>query len=569
MIRLLSELRNYKKEVVLAPLFKMLEALFELFVPLVMKLIVDEAIPDRDTAMIVWMCLLLFLLALVGLGCSLTAQYFSAKAATGFASGIRTRVFSHIQALTFTDLDRIGASTLITRMTSDINQIQNGTNLTLRLFMRSPFVVFGAMIMAFTIDVQAAWVFAVVIPLLSLVVFGIMLYTLPLYRKVQGSLDRVTGKTRENLTGVRVIRAFRREEREVSAFREANGTLEREQLFVGKVAALMNPVTYVLVNLAIVFLIYTGAVRVQAGALTQGAVIALVNYMGQILVELIKLANLIINMTKAAACGNRVQELLESGTEEQALSGTVPREETEDAIRFDRVSMRYEGAGADALTDVSFSVKRGETVGIIGGTGSGKTSLVHLIPGYYPVKAGTLSVFGQDTRDWDPSELRRRVAVVMQKAVLFAGTVRSNLLMGNPDADDETLWKALEDAQAASFVREKDGLDTAVEQDGRNFSGGQKQRLAIARALTGRPGILILDDSASALDFATDAALREAISRLDPGMTVLIVSQRTASVMNADRILVLDDGKLAGSGTHRELLETCGLYREIYDSQFQ
>ena len=600
---LLKEMKEYRRETVLAPLFKMLEAIFELFVPLVMKQIIDVGIPEKNKGTIVSMSLILFALAVIGLVCAITAQWFSARAATGFASKLRSMVFRHIQTLSFQELDTIGNSTLITRMTSDINQIQNGVNLTLRLFMRSPFVVFGAMIMAFTIDVKCAWIFAVVIPLLSIVVFGVMLYTRPLYKKVQDGLDKITGKTRENLTGVRVIRAFHREEDEERTFGLANEDLRRMQLFVGRISAIMNPVTYVLINAAVVVLIYTGAIRVNVGILTQGAVVALVNYMNQILVELVKLANLIIQMTRAVACGNRVEAILKQGSEaerevlaekadsagnnvaEKAVSsgnngpekdsGSVESsgKEGENAghiprIVFDHVSMHYAGTAEESVTDVSFTADAGETVGIIGGTGSGKSTLVNLIPGFYPVTSGSLRIDGREVSDYSVMELRKRVGIVMQKAALLTGTIRDNVLLGKPDATDEEVWDAIRKAQAEDFVLDKKGkLGAKVEQDGRNFSGGQKQRLSIARALVRKPDILILDDSASALDFATDAALRKEISESGPEMTVFIVSQRTASIMGADRIIVLDDGSVAGIGTHAELLENCEVYREIYESQ--
>lgn len=575
---LLKDIKSYTKEVILAPLFKMLEAVFELFVPLIMQRIIDVGIGNRDTGYILKMSLVLVGLALIGLVCAATAQYFSAKAATGFSTQLRHKVFRHIQTLSFTELDHIGASTLITRMTSDINQIQNGVNLTLRLFMRSPFVVFGAMIMAFTVDVKAALIFVVVIPLLSIVVFGIMLRTMPLYKKVQGALDKVTGRTRENLTGVRVIRAFSREDEETEFFREDTEELKNFQLFVGRISAFMNPATYVIINGAIIVLIYVGAIRVNVGLLTQGMVVALINYMNQILVELIKLANLIIQMTKAAACGNRVEAVLQGGSaaEEAALlKNRGDRENEKDAnagdyvVEFDHLSMHYDGSSENALTDVALRVKRGETIGIIGGTGSGKSTLVHLIPGFYPAEENMLKVDGRDVRAYDVVTLRDKIGIVLQKAVLFKGTIRENLLWGKPDASDEELWEALEKAQAAEVVRGKEGmLDAEVEQEGRNFSGGQRQRIAIARALVKKPEILILDDSASALDFATDAKLRQAVSEMDPDMTIFIISQRAASVMGADQIVVLDDGRVAAVGNHNELLKDCEVYREIYDTQF-
>ncbi|MBQ6679107.1 MAG: ABC transporter ATP-binding protein [Lachnospiraceae bacterium] len=577
MKHLLKEMRGYLKETILAPLFKMLEATFELFVPLVMRDIIDKGIPGADTGYIIRMSLVLVLLALIGLVCAITAQWFSAKAATGFATRLRHNIFRHIQTLSFTEIDRLGPSTLITRMTSDVNQIQNGVNLTLRLFMRSPFVVFGAMIMAFTIDVKSALIFAVIIPMLSIVVFGIMLLTRPMYKKVQDRLDRVTGRTRENLTGVRVIRAFGAEEEEERVFGLSNLELEKMQRFVGRLSAVMNPLTFVMINVAVLILIYTGAIRVEIGILTQGAVVALVNYMNQILVELVKLANLIIQMTRAVACGNRVDAILREGTEkEQAVlldeDAEAESEAAEDtaspyAVEFDHVSMQYGGSPEDALTDISFRVKKGETVGVIGGTGAGKSTLMHLIPGFYPASAGRVLVDGKEARDYDVRVLRKKIGIVLQKAALFSGTVRENLLFGDPDADDAALTEALKKAQALDFIEEKGGLDAHVEQEGRNFSGGQKQRLGIARALVRHPEILILDDSASALDFATDAALRQAIREMEGEMTVFIVSQRTASIMGADQILVLDDGRLAAKGTHAELMESCEIYREIYESQ--
>ena len=578
MKQLLRGLKDYRKEVILAPLFKMLEAMLELLVPLVMKNIIDRGIPAGDTGYIIRMSLVLLAIALVGLACAITAQWFSAKAATGFATKIRHDLFEHVQTLDFTELDRLGTSTLITRMTSDVNQIQNGVNLTLRLFLRSPFVVFGAMIMAFTIDTKTALIFLAVIPVLALVVFGIMLITRPMYQRVQAKLDRVTGRTRENLTGVRVIRAFGSEEEEETAFNQANEDLVKDQRAVGRISAFLNPVTYVIINFAILLLVYTGAIRVEAGILTTGAVVALVNYMSQILVELIKLADLIVQMTRAAACGNRVEAILEEGTEKErvvleALTEDAGRNREAEAslyaVEFDHVSARYNESAEDALTDVSFRVKRGQTVGVIGGTGSGKTTLVQLIPGFYAASEGVVLVDGKNAADYDVRMLRAKSGIVLQKSVLFSGTVRENLLFADPDADDETLLAALKTAQALDFVEEKGGLSARVEQGGRNFSGGQRQRLSIARALVKHPEILILDDSASALDFATDAALRQAIRDMAGDMTIFIVSQRTASVMNADRILVLDDGRLAGNGTHEELLQSSPVYREIYESQLK
>ena len=575
---LLKELKPHRKEVVLAPLFKMLEATFELFVPLVMKHIMDVSIPAGDTRSILMMSIVLVALALVGLVSAVTAQYFSAKAATGYAATLREKVFRRVQTLSFSGLDEAGASTIITRMTSDVNQVQNGVNLALRLFLRSPFIVFGAVVMAFIVDPRLAWIFVIVIPILSLVVFGIMLITMPMYKRVQGALDGVTGKTRENLTGVRAVRAFRLEQTETEAFLENNRVLKGLQKAVGRISAFLNPLTYVIINLGALAILYFGGKAVSGGLITTGAVVALVNYMSQILIELIKLANLIVQMTRAAASLNRIEDVLtpREDDEPETLEGKI--EETKEftpdpeapEVRFTHVSMQYGTSGSESLSDISFEVKRGETVGIIGGTGSGKTTLVSLIPGFYPATSGTVEIEGRPASEYGKAELRKKVGIVMQKALLFKGTVRDALLMGNDHATDGELWQALESAQAADFVREKDGgLDAVIEQEGRNFSGGQKQRLSIARALVKRPEILILDDSSSALDFATDAALREAIAGMSGDMTVFIVSQRTASIMNADRILVLDDGKLVGNGTHHELMEGCSVYREIYDSQYR
>jgi len=568
--KLLKYMKGYKRECVLGPLFKLLEATLELLVPLVIARIIDVGIPAADTGYIIRMCLLLAAFGLVGLGFSVTAQYFAAGAAVGFVSRIRHALFAHFGKLSYTELDSLGTSTMITRMTSDINQIQNGVNLTLRLLLRSPFVVFGSMIMAFTIDTPSALVFAAVIPVLSVVVFGIMLLSIPLYKKVQAALDRVTGSTRENLNGVRVIRAFCRQETEIREFEEKNGALAASQKFVGRISALMNPLTYVIINIGIAVLIYTGALRVEHGLLTQGAVIALYNYMSQILVELIKMANLIITITKAVACGNRVGAVLEipAGMPSHPELSRAPSDS--DAVRFDDVSMRYRGSADTALSHISFHAKKGETIGIIGGTGSGKTSLMNLIPRFYDVESGRVTVGGVDVRAQDTDALRRRVGIVPQKAVLFSGTIRENLLWGNPDATDEMLHDALAIAQASDVVKSKeDGLDSRLEQGGQNLSGGQRQRLTIARALVRRPEILILDDSASALDFATDAALRRALRELPDDITVFIVSQRTSSIAHADRILVLEDGEMAGIGTHEELLESCSVYREIHESQFK
>ena len=570
MKKLLRLLADYRKECILGPLFKMLEATFELFVPLVVKSMIDRGITEGDKGYIIKMCLLMALLAAIGLTCTMFAQYFAAKAATGFSAKLRHELMQHIQRMTYTDLDTLGTSSLITRMTSDISQLQTGVNLTIRLLLRSPFIVFGAMIMAFTVDVKTALVFAAAIPLLSLVVFGIMLLTIPMYRRVQGALDVLTETTRENLTGVRVIRAFRNEEAEANKFRQENAALVAMQKHVGSLSALMNPLTYVIVNLAVVALIYTGALRVQTGILTQGAVIALYNYMSQILVELIKLANLIISLTKATACGDRIQAVLESGTPVPA-DDTVPEipEHQRGTLRFDHVTFTYANAAEPSLFDISFSAKRGEVIGIIGGTGSGKSTLVSLIPRFYEPTEGTVTVDGIPVTDFPHKALRSRIGVVPQKAVLFHGTIRQNLLWGKADASDEALNDALRTAQALDVVASKaNGLDEMLSENGQNLSGGQRQRLTIARALVRRPEFLIFDDSASALDFATDAALRKALRALPDRPTVLIVSQRTASIQHADQILVLDDGRLAASGTHEELLRSCALYREIHDSQF-
>lgn len=568
---LFAYMKDYKKECVLGPLFKLLEASFELMVPLVMAAVIDVGIANGDRGYIGSMCLVMAALGVIGLVCSITAQFFAAKASVGVAAKLRHALFAHIQELSFTEMDTAGTSTLITRMTSDINQVQNGLNLALRLLLRSPFVVFGAMVMAFTIDVPAALVFVVAIPLLAVVVFGVMLWTMPRYKKVQAGLDRVLGNTRENLTGVRVIRAFGREETETGRFETENNALTKLQEHVGRVSALMNPVTYVIINLATVVLIWVGAVRVDTAIITQGAVVALINYMSQILVELIKLANLIINITKALACASRVQGVLdtESSMEApQALSNVV--EQNQERVTFRNVALTYQGAGAASLSGLSFSVKPGETVGVIGGTGSGKSSLVNLIPRFYDATQGDVLVDGHNVRDYPLASLRAKVGVVPQRAVLFTGTIRDNLKWGKPDATDEELWQALETAQARDFVEEKPGgLDEPVSQGGKNFSGGQRQRLTIARALVRKPEILILDDSASALDFATDARLRKAIRQMEGGPTVFIVSQRASSIRYADKIIVLDDGEAVGIGTHEELLKHCEVYREIFESQFQ
>ena len=569
MRKLLRFLKDYKKESILSPLFKLLEASFELFVPLVMAAIIDTGIGNKDGGFILKMCGILILLALVGLTCSITAQYFAAKAAVGFATKVRHALFDHIQKLSYTEMDTAGTDTMITRMTSDINQAQSGVNMVLRLFLRSPFIVFGAMIMAFTIDVKAALIFVVTIPVLSVVVFGIMIITIPLFRRVQASLDKVLGVTRENLTGSRVIRAFNKEQEEIADFDESNERLTDVQLFVGKISALMNPLTYIIINVALVILIWTGAIQVNIGKISQGEVVALVNYMSQILVELVKLANLIITVTKAIACGNRVQSIFEMETSMVDGNGSK-KEDTGYTVEFRNVSMRYKGAGADTLTGIDFKAKPGDTIGIIGGTGSGKSSVVNLIPRFYDVTEGQVMVDGMDVREYKITDLRDKIGIVPQKAVLFAGTVRSNLAWGKEDATEEEMQQALSVAQAAEVVDKKDGkLDAEVEQGGKNFSGGQKQRLTIARALVKQPEILIMDDSSSALDYATDAKLRQAIHNMPSRPTVFIVSQRAASIMYADKIIVLDDGTVAGTGTHEELLKDCSVYQEIYYSQFK
>ena len=580
MKKLLVYLKDYKKESVLGPLFKLLEATFELIVPLVMAAIIDTGVATGDKSYIMKMCMVLVLLAVIGLTCSVTAQYFAAKAAVGFATKLRHALFAHIESLSFTEMDTVGTATLITRMTSDVNQVQNGVNLVLRLFLRSPFIVFGAMVMAFTIDVKAALVFVVTIPLLSIIVFGIMLISIPLYKKVQSALDKVLGITRENLTGSRVIRAFNKEDDEKVHFNENNDLLTRAQIYVGKISALMNPLTYVIINGAIVVLVWTGAIRVNSGYITQGEVVALINYMSQILVELVKLANLIININKSIACGNRIQSIFEmqpsitdgSGQKvDKVRTDTADRsEEAEYAVEFSHVGLTYAGAGDESLTDIDFKVKKGETIGIIGGTGSGKSSVVNLIPRFYDVTSGFIKVDGKDVKDYPLEELRGKIGTVLQKAVLFHGTIRENLKWGNPDATEEDLNRAITVAQAKEFVDNKEGgLDFEIEQGGKNLSGGQRQRLTIARAVVKKPEILILDDSASALDFATDAALRKAIREMEGETTVFIVSQRAASIQHADRIVVLDDGKIVGLGTSEELLESCEVYQEIYNSQFK
>lgn len=595
MKKLLFFLKDYKKETVLAPLFKMLEASFELMIPLVVQSIVDVGIAKEDRGYVAWMCLVMIALGVIGLVSSVTAQYFSARAAVGFATKVRHSLFSHMQSLSYAQTDKIGTSTMITRMTSDINQLQNGVNMVLRLFLRSPFIVLGAMIMAFTIDVKAALIFVVVIPLLSVVVFGIMLITIPLYKKVQSGLDRVLGITRGNLTGVRVIRAFHKEEEEVREFNGSNESLTHMQMFVGRISAVMNPFTYVIINAGLVVLLWTGALQVESGILTQGAVMALVNYMSQILVELVKLANLIITINKAIACGNRVESILEMQPDmeqkarpdggQEAQPGMEQKTQAREpdgsgavctstsaspyAVEFDHVSLTYPGAGDESLTDIDLKAERGQTIGIIGGTGCGKSSLVNLIPRFYEATRGIVKVDGIPVQDYSLRELREKIGVVPQKAVLFKGTIRDNLKMGKEDASEEEIRRALEISQSAEFVDGKpEGLETPVSQGGKNLSGGQRQRLTIARALVRQPQILILDDSASALDYATDAALRRALGGMENAPTIFLVSQRASSLMHADQIVVLDDGMVAGMGTHEELLRECGVYQEIYYSQY-
>lgn len=571
MKKLLYFMKDYKKESVLAPLFKMLEAFFELFVPLVVASIIDDGIVPKDSGHIIRMCLLLLVLAAVGLTCSITAQYFAAKSAVGAATGIRYELFTHIQTLGYEEMDMVGTSTLITRMTSDINQVQNGINLVLRLFLRSPFIVFGAMIMAFTIDVKAAMIFVVAIILLSIVVFGVMFITKPLYKKVQSGLDTILGTTRENLTGVRVIRAFHQEQAEYNKFLAENEELTSLQKFAGKISGLTNPLTFIIINFAILVLIHTGAVRVSLGTLSQGQVVALYNYMSQILVELIKLANLIISVTKAMACFNRIQDVfhiepsMKEGTKTVAAAGN-----TTPAVEFKNVSFTYAGGGDHAVENISFKAMPGQTIGIIGGTGSGKSTLVNLIPRFYDVSEGEVDIAGKNIQDYTYGSLRNTISVVPQKAQLFAGTIRDNLTFGCSDATEEQIEEALAISQAKEFVDTKEGrLDAKIEQGGKNLSGGQRQRLTLARALVPQSDILIMDDSASALDYATDARLRKAIQDMKRKPTVFIVSQRTSSIQNADMILVLDDGKIAGQGTHEQLLKSCNIYREIYETQFK
>lgn len=598
---LLVYLKDYKKESILGPLFKLLEASFELTIPLVVASMIDIGIANADKSYVVKMCLIMAALGLIGLLSAVTAQFYAAKAAVGFATKLRHALFSHIQKLSFSNMDQQGTSTLITRMTSDINQVQSGVNLVLRLFLRSPFIVVGAMIMAFTVDVKAALVFVVIIPILSILVFGIMLISIPLFSKVQQSLDQVLSTTRENLTGVRVIRAFGLEHKEKDKYQKQTDSLRKIQMTAARISTLMNPLTYIVINAGLIALIYTGSIRVEAGILTQGQVVALINYMSQILVELVKLANLIINVTKAIACGDRIAAVLEIPTGMvEAEAGVDTKSETDDkdreeaeaddkvsleanvgikdkiCVEFAQVSMKYSEGGEEALTNISFQAKGGETIGVIGGTGSGKSTLVHLIPRFYDVKDGAVKVDGIDVKNYNLTALRDKIGIVMQKAVLFKGTIRDNLLWGNSNASDEELWQALRTAQAEEFVLQKSGgLDAKIEQEGRNLSGGQKQRLSVARALVKKPEILILDDSASALDYATDAKLRKALKEMQnqaaPGNkpTVFIVSQRASALMHADQIVVLEDGEMAALGTHQELLANCHVYREIYESQFE
>ena len=571
MKKLLIYLRDYKKECVLAPLFKMLEASFELIVPLVMAVIIDSGIAKSDKGLVVRMCGVLILLGIIGLVTSITAQYFAAKAAVGFATNLRHALFKHLQSLSFTEIDTLGTSTMITRMTSDVNQAQTGVNMVLRLFLRSPFVVFGAMIMAFTIDVKSALIFVVAILLLSIVVFGIMLINIPMLKDVQKKLDTVLNITRENLSGVRVIRAFCKEEEEIERFTRKNEELTAKQQKSGSFSALMNPLTYVIINLAILYLIWTGALQVHAGVLTKGQVVSLYNYMSQILVELIKLANLIITVNKSVACANRIQDVFEIKTSMQykeSLNKNM-KADNSNAVEFKHVALTYSGAGDESLTDIDFTVRKGETVGIIGGTGSGKSSLVNMIPRFYDATKGEVLIDGINVKDYPREVLMKKVGIVLQKAVLFKGTIESNIRWGKKDATSEDIAKAVEIAQAADVVNAKGGTDAVIAQGGKNLSGGQRQRMTIARALVKKPDILILDDSASALDMATDARLRKSIKELDYNPTVFIVSQRTAAIQNADKIIVLDDGKIVGMGTHDELIKNCEIYSEIYYSQYR
>lgn len=568
MKNLLRYLKDYKKESILGPLFKLLEASFELIVPLVMAAIIDTGIANKDRGYIIKMCLVMVALGIIGLICSVTAQYFAAKAAVGFSTKLRHALFAHIQSLSFSEMDDIGTSTMITRMTSDVNQVQSGVNMVLRLFLRSPFIVFGAMIMAFTIDIKAALVFVVIIPLLSIVIFLIMALSIPLYRKVQAQLDKVLGITRENLTGIRVIRAFNKENEEKQKFQDAHDNLTGLQMFVGKITGLMNPLTYIIINAGILVLIYTGAVRVNNGYITQGQVVALVNYMSQILVELIKLANLIITITKSLACANRISGIMDIQSSMQNPERPVSEKNTAYAVEFDNVCLKYNEEGEEALSNITFKAKKGETIGIIGGTGSGKSSVVNMIPRFYDAVSGEVKVNGVNVKDYDITQLREKVGIVLQKAVLFKGTIRDNLKWGNENATEEEFEYALAISQSKEFVDNKEGrLDAKISQGGKNLSGGQRQRLTIARAIVKSPEILILDDSASALDYATDAKLRKSISGLTYNPTVFIVSQRTSSIRSADKIIVMDDGIVAGIGTHQELLEKCSIYKEINDSQ--
>ena len=566
----LQILKKYRKECILAPLFKMLEAIFELLVPLVVADIIDNGIGFSDKPYIIKMVLVLVLLAAVGLVASITAQYFAAKAAVKTATSLRSKLFRHIQSLSFTELDKVGTSTLITRMTSDINQVQNGINLMLRLFLRSPFIVFGAMIMAFTIDIKSALIFVITIPALSFVVFGIMKITRPLYKGLQASLDKVLGVTKENLSGIRVIRAFNNEKKEEEEFYSANNKLTAIQVLVGKISALMNPLTYAIINVSIILLIWTGAIRVNIGELSQGQVIALYNYMSQILIELIKLANLIVSVTKAVACANRLKDVFEVNSSMAEGTRDKFNQDSEYEVEFNNVSFKYATSGADVLTDINFKVKKGETIGIIGGTGCGKSTLVNLIPRFYDVTSGEILINGVNVNEYTFDAIKKKVSVVFQKTQLFKGSIKTNLLLADKNASDEVINKALEISQSKEFVEKKEGkLDFEVVQMGKNLSGGQKQRLTIARALVKQSDILILDDSASALDYLTDSKLRKAILEMENSPTVFIVSQRTASIMHSDKIIVLEDGKIASIGTHEELLKNCDVYKEIYDSQFK
>lgn len=575
MRKLLIYLEGYKKEAILAPLFKMLEATFELFTPIIMKLIIDVGINDGDNAYIIKMCAVMITFGIIGLVCSITAQYYSAKASVGFSTIIRQKLFDHIQSLGFSEMDKIGTSTMITRLTSDINQVQSGVNLVLRLFMRSPFIVIGSMIMAFTIDTKSAIIFLIAIPLISLIIFGVMLISIPLYKKVQAALDDVLNSTRENLIGARVIRAFHKEEEEIQNFNKNSEHLKKLQIFAGKILAFMNPATYIIVNAAIIILLYTGAIKVNIGLLTTGEVIALVSYMSQILIELIKLANLIISVTKAVASGNRIQSILEIKSKMDKNSNnkkefsSIQDNSKKSFIEFKNVSLKYYDEGEDALSNINLKVEKGETIGIIGGTGSGKSSLVNLIPRFYDVTEGDLLINGQSVKEYNIDELRKNIGIVMQKAVLFKGSIKDNLYWGKKDASIEDIEEALYISQAKEFVEKKDkGINSFIEQGGKNLSGGQKQRLTIARALIKKPEILILDDSASALDFTTDAKLRAAIKNMKDKPTVFIVSQRTSAIRQADKIVVLDNGKITAIGTHEDLLGKCAIYNEIYYSQY-